>query len=507
MKKTIAFALIVALCMGAPLMTAMAETDWSPFGRFYDITHGPKEQFTPENLLSATEGLGERGYYFDSEDKVNADWAFYITVANYTVGWTWDVVIQGDSLEYGGTAYAALSDGTRIDGVVERFRDGERISIVFPHDKAGRGLQYAAVIWFRGVSGIEASTVFEVNNGIIFREFGWDAGDWSISPYAPTPRNGIESIQNILYLGIDGYECIRPNTLTLRYPAPKTPLNIDGLLGDYTGDFGDAIGSVSMRIYKEDSTYVVRYYYRGYSALCRMITNRDGTVFAENAFIEENLTRFPGATFYDYDGTTLTGVDYTGRGVRYTRVGSPVSPPLDAPSSWAAENVNAAIAAGLVPDSIKNAGWQRNTTREAAAEAMVALISATKGATMEAIAAENGWDLTANHFSDTSNPAVAFLRCAGIVQGVGDNKYNPNGEYSRADTVTLLGIIAEKIYGLDVRGKNPFTDVPAYAAPYIGYAAEVFGVKGIGGGLFDPDSPMSNQMTAYLSYIAYQAWK
>jgi hypothetical protein len=92
------------------------------------------------------------------------------------------------------------------------------------------------------------------------------------------------------------------------------------------------------------------------------------------------------------------------------------------------------------------------------------------------------------------------------VQGIGDNKYDPDGAYSRAATVTLLGIIAEKLYGIDVRGENPFTDVPDYAAPYIGYAAEVFGVKGMGGGLFEPDSPMVNQMTAYLSYIAYLAW-
>ena len=486
---------------------AVAETDWNPYGRFYDITHGPKEQFTPENLLSAKEGLGEGGYYFDSEDEVNADWAFYVTVANYTVGWTWEVVIKGDSLEFGGTAYAALSDGTRIDGVVERFRDGERISIVFPHDKAGRGLQYAAVIWFRGVSGIEASSVFQGGNGVINWEIGWDAGDWSISPYAPTPRYGIESIQDILYLGIDGYECIRPNPLILRYPAPKTPLILDDLLGGYTGDFGDKNGNISVRIYKDDSMYMVQYYYYGYSALCRMITNRDGTVFAENAFIEENITRIHGTTFYDYDGTTLTGVDYTGRGVCYTRVGSQVPSPPEAPSAWAEENVNAAIAAGLVPDSIKNAGWLRPTTREAAAEAMVLLITAIEGKTMEAIAAENRWDLSTNHFSDTSNHAVTFLRYAGIIRGVGDNKYEPAREYSRAATVTLLGIIAEKIYGHDISGENPFTDVPDYASPYIGYAAKEFDIKGIGGGLFDPDSPMSNQMTAYLNYIAYLAWK
>ena len=211
----------------------------------------------------------------------------------------------------------------------------------------------------------------------------------------------------------------------------------------------------------------------------------------------------PAGTYYLYLNCfwSTVGTEYT-LSFSMKEEGAPPSQP----DTWAIDNVNAAILKNLVPDAIKNGGWKNPTTRLAAAEAMVMLIEASEGRTMEQIAAEKGWDLSKNQFSDTSNQAVTFLRHAGIVQGIGDNKYDPDGAYSRAATVTLLGIIAEKLYGIDVKGENPFTDVPAYAAPYVGYAAEVFGVKGVGGGLFDPDSPMVNQMTAYLSYIAYLAW-
>ena len=82
------------------------------------------------------------------------------------------------------------------------------------------------------------------------------------------------------------------------------------------------------------------------------------------------------------------------------------------PDSWAVTEVNAALDAGLVPDSISNAGWQNSTSRLAAAEAMVLLIEKASGKTMVQIASERRWDLSTNGFSDTSSQAVTFLKYA-----------------------------------------------------------------------------------------------
>jgi len=188
----------------------------------------------------------------------------------------------------------------------------------------------------------------------------------------------------------------------------------------------------------------------------------------------------------------------------------PVQPPDEnAPDGWAVDGINAAIAAGLVPDSIINAGWQNNTSRVAAAEAMVLLLEVLLDATMDEIAVENGWDLTTNQFIDTNNAAVTFLRHAGVVGGIGGNMYDPDGVYSRAMIVTMIGGAAEAFLGIDAKGENPFTDIDesthSWAVQYVGFAAELGIVSGLGDGIFNPDGPLQNQMIAILNLQAWRA--
>jgi hypothetical protein len=176
----------------------------------------------------------------------------------------------------------------------------------------------------------------------------------------------------------------------------------------------------------------------------------------------------------------------------------------DAPSGWAADEVNAAIDAGLVPASIENAGWQNATTRLAAADALVLVIEESIGKTMDEIAAEKGWDLSVPYFSDTDSKAVTFLGYAGVTTGIDDNKYSPAGEYNRAQMVTMIGRAAETLLGADVQGDNPFTDdVPDWAAPYVGYAADTGITTGISATEFGSYSVLQNQQTAIFCLRTY----
>jgi len=171
------------------------------------------------------------------------------------------------------------------------------------------------------------------------------------------------------------------------------------------------------------------------------------------------------------------------------------------------DEVNKAFEAGLVPGSIANAGWQNATSRLAAADAVVLIIEKASGKTMAQIAAERGWDLNANQFSDTSSQAVTFLKYAGVTTGVGDNKYDPGGDYNRAQIVTMIGRSAEAFFGIEAQGANPFTDVPAWAAPFVGYAAANGITQGVGGGRFDSAGVLQNQHTVVFCYRAFDAWK
>ena len=176
------------------------------------------------------------------------------------------------------------------------------------------------------------------------------------------------------------------------------------------------------------------------------------------------------------------------------------------PSDWALTEVNEAIEAGLVPDSVSGAGWQNATTRLAAADAIVLLIEQASGKTMQQISDECGWDLSTNQFSDTDSRAVTFLKYAEITTGIGDNRYEPDGGYTRAQIVTMIGRSAEAFFGATAQGANPFSDVPDWAAPFVGYAADNSITQGVGGGKFNSDGILEGQHLAVFCLRTYNAW-
>ncbi|MCL2045356.1 MAG: S-layer homology domain-containing protein [Oscillospiraceae bacterium] len=184
-----------------------------------------------------------------------------------------------------------------------------------------------------------------------------------------------------------------------------------------------------------------------------------------------------------------------------------MNPSTNTPSTWALSEVNEAISIGLVTESLSNAGWQVPTTRLAAANAIVLLIEKVSEKTMMQIASEREWDLFENQFSDTSNPAVTFLKYAGVTTGIGDNKFEPNGIFTRAQIVTMIGRSAEVFFGVTAQGSNPFNDVPDWAAPYVGYAADNNITQGVGGGRFNSNGALENQHTAIFCLRAFKVWK
>jgi hypothetical protein len=179
-------------------------------------------------------------------------------------------------------------------------------------------------------------------------------------------------------------------------------------------------------------------------------------------------------------------------------------------ASWALFEVNAALIAGLVPDSVANAGWGNATTRLIAADAIVQLIEKAYGKNMSQIAAERGWDLNVNQFADTDSKAVTFLRYAQITNGkdAANNLYAPNDAYTRAEFVTMMGRAAVNIFGLTVQGTHTFTDfIPNWATSYVGYAVENGITQGIGGGHFGSDRILQNQEMVMFCYRAFHVWK
>ena len=153
--------------------------------------------------------------------------------------------------------------------------------------------------------------------------------------------------------------------------------------------------------------------------------------------------------------------------------------------------------------------WKTSTDREDAAEVMVTLIEKATGKTMAQIAATEDWDLTTSHFSDTSNPAVTFLKYAGATQGVGGNVYDTEGTYTRAQIVIMIGRVAERFFDAKMEGSNPFNDMGAHswAIPFVSYAVDNGITQGAGQGRFNPGGILSNQETIVFLYRAFGAWQ
>ena len=100
-------------------------------------------------------------------------------------------------------------------------------------------------------------------------------------------------------------------------------------------------------------------------------------------------------------------------------------------------------------------------------------------------------------FSDieghANRAAIEALAGMGIVNGMGDGSFRPNASLTRAELATIL------VRALDLAPEivDVFTDVApgAWYAPYVGAAYTRGLVRGVGGGLFEPDGTVTVRMT------------
>ncbi|WP_068457060.1 S-layer homology domain-containing protein [Aedoeadaptatus pacaensis] len=105
------------------------------------------------------------------------------------------------------------------------------------------------------------------------------------------------------------------------------------------------------------------------------------------------------------------------------------------------------------------------------------------------------------NFSDTVNhwakESINYVVSKGYFKGVGGNRFAPEQSITRADFVTVLGRMA----GIDQSKfmKNAFKDVNGgYYAAYVNWASENGIVQGVGQGKFDPKRPITREEMAVI---------
>ena len=182
-----------------------------------------------------------------------------------------------------------------------------------------------------------------------------------------------------------------------------------------------------------------------------------------------------------------------------------VSQALDGAADWAKYELSYALLNGLTLDDMIGS-WAKPANRLVAAEVVVKLLEFLTGKTMGDIARENGYDLT-DEFMDTINEYASFLKQSGISDGVGGDRYHPEGIFTRAQMVTMLGRMAKTFLGVDTadfpKGSTLFTDVPYWADEFVGWAGDIGITEGTGNGRFNPGGTLSNQQLGILTWRTF----
>jgi len=160
---------------------------------------------------------------------------------------------------------------------------------------------------------------------------------------------------------------------------------------------------------------------------------------------------------------------------------------LTGASPWAQEDVARAIAAGLVPTALQSAYTQPATRAEFAALA-VALYETAIGRTIAG----------REYFTDTTDVNVQKMAYLGVVTGIGNNLFNPTGQITREQAAVLLSRLAAVIGQPFPTGVPTFADnasLSSWAVDGVGQAQAAGIMGGVGENRFAPHDSFTREQS------------
>ena len=178
---------------------------------------------------------------------------------------------------------------------------------------------------------------------------------------------------------------------------------------------------------------------------------------------------------------------YGSENVTPTDPETPTEPVGDTPSSWAVENVNTAVEAGIVPDTLQSAYTQATTRAEFCALA-VELYETIMGTEITERAT----------FSDTTDVNVEKMAGLGVVNGVGDGKFDPSASLTREEAATMLSRLANVMEKPLTAGTASFADnasISSWASEAVGQVQASGIMNGIEGNQFAPSDPYTREQS------------
>ena len=159
---------------------------------------------------------------------------------------------------------------------------------------------------------------------------------------------------------------------------------------------------------------------------------------------------------------------------------------LERPSTWAATEVNAAVSAGLVPQTLQSRYTQAATRAEFCALA-VALYENVKGEIKGR-----------STFTDTNDANVQKAAFIGVVGGVGNNRFDPNARLTREQAAAMLARLADAVGKPFPKQAATFTDnseISSWALEAVGKTQAAGIMGGVGDNRFTPQDPYTREQS------------
>lgn len=183
----------------------------------------------------------------------------------------------------------------------------------------------------------------------------------------------------------------------------------------------------------------------------------------------------------------------------------PYIPTAGGPSAWAVSEIEAAAAAGLIPELTGKPGYQDSITREQFAELAARLVT---------VCADADPAGAVSTFTDCDNASVRFAADCGIVNSVGEGRFNPTAKTNREQ---IAAMVARAVAYLEEDGKVDVTpktgSIEGFAdkASVSSWAAESMGVlaangifKGTSDTTLSPKKQCTVEQSILLCYRVYE---
>lgn len=174
-------------------------------------------------------------------------------------------------------------------------------------------------------------------------------------------------------------------------------------------------------------------------------------------------------------------------------------------SAWAEETVSAAVAAGLVPESMQQNYNSPTTRQEFAVLAVHALALAWNAQPEELLAKEQ-----TSPFTDTADPYIAAVYQFGIIQGRGDGTFDPQGKLTRQEAAKVLAGTFALAGGTLPTAELDYADAEAIADWAKTAAAQltVLGImQGVGENRFAPQESYTKEQSIVTFWRLLEAYQ